>query len=562
MIKEKIKLGNILIEKGLITVEELANSLIIQKKNNYKKRLGEIFIDEGYVSEKELMDILAMQFKLEYIDLFGQNINFKNLENYSISILKNAMAIPFKEDEDYIYIATSDPLNSEALEILERAVEARYSKGVKLYLALKNDVKHIFERYDIIQTTKSLVEQVKKEISSDKSGVKIVKEQSAIMQLIEQIIKTAIVNYASDIHIEPDNFRVSVRIRVDGVLKEISVFDLDVYSALTSRIKILANLDISERRKAQDGRFSMVVDEKNYDFRMSTTPTLFGESIVLRILDQAKVLLKLDEIGLEDRNLEIFNELIKSPYGMIFITGPTGSGKTTTLYAALNEVKSLENKVLTVEDPIEYQLPLVQQIQTNDKINFTFLDALKSFLRQDPDIIMVGEVRDKGTLGAAIQASLTGHLVFSTLHTNDAPSAITRMLQMGLAPFLISDSLLAVVAQRLVRRVCPKCKREYKPSNDIIKKISKYLPKEYKFYKGEGCHHCGMSGYRGRIMICEILQVDDEISQLISNEENKYKIEKVAIENGFEPMVIDGLNKALRGLTTPEEVLRVAKVKG
>ncbi len=562
MIKEKIKLGNILIEKGLITVEELANSLILQKKNNYKKRLGEIFIDEGYVSEKELMDILAMQFKLEYIDLFGQNINFKNLENYSISILKNAMAIPFKEDEDYIYIATSDPLNSEALEILERAVEARYSKGVKLYLALKNDVKHIFERYDIIQTTKSLVEQVKKEISSDKSGVKIVKEQSAIMQLIEQIIKTAIVNYASDIHIEPDNFRVSVRIRVDGVLKEISVFDLDVYSALTSRIKILANLDISERRKAQDGRFSMVVDEKNYDFRMSTTPTLFGESIVLRILDQAKVLLKLDEIGLEDRNLEIFNELIKSPYGMIFITGPTGSGKTTTLYAALNEVKSLENKVLTVEDPIEYQLPLVQQIQTNDKINFTFLDALKSFLRQDPDIIMVGEVRDKGTLGAAIQASLTGHLVFSTLHTNDAPSAITRMLQMGLAPFLISDSLLAVVAQRLVRRVCPKCKREYKPSNDIIKKISKYLPKEYKFYKGEGCHHCGMSGYRGRIMICEILQVDDEISQLISNEENKYKIEKVAIENGFEPMVIDGLNKALRGLTTPEEVLRVAKVKG
>ncbi len=562
MIKEKIKLGNILIEKGLITVEELANSLILQKKNNYKKRLGEIFIDEGYVSEKELMDILAMQFKLEYIDLFGQNINFKNLENYSISILKNAMAIPFKEDEDYIYIATSDPLNSEALEILERAIEARYSKGVKLYLALKNDVKHIFERYDIIQTTKSLVEKVKKEISSDKSGVKIVKEQSAIMQLIEQIIKTAIVNYASDIHIEPDNFRVSVRIRVDGVLKEISVFDLDVYSALTSRIKILANLDISERRKAQDGRFSMVIDEKNYDFRMSTTPTLFGESIVLRILDQAKVLLKLDEIGLEDRNLEIFNELIKSPYGMIFITGPTGSGKTTTLYAALNEVKSLENKVLTVEDPIEYQLPLVQQIQTNDKINFTFLDALKSFLRQDPDIIMVGEVRDKGTLGAAIQASLTGHLVFSTLHTNDAPSAITRMLQMGLAPFLISDSLLAVVAQRLVRRVCPKCKREYKPSNDIIKKISKYLPKEYKFYKGEGCHHCGMSGYRGRIMICEILQVDDEISQLISNEENKYKIEKVAIENGFEPMVIDGLNKALRGLTTPEEVLRVAKVKG
>jgi len=559
MIKEKIKLGNLLLEKGLLTVEELATSLVIQKKKEFRKKLGEIFIDEGFVSETELMDILAFQFNLQTIDLFGQDINFELLQTYSLSILKNSMSIPYKEDAEAVYIATADPLNYEALEILERTIEARSSKVIKLYLAHKSDVRHIFDRLDVISSTKDLIEKIKMEIRSDK--IKTNKETSSIMNLITLIINTSVKNRASDIHIEPDAFQVSVRVRVDGVLKEIFVFDLEIYSALVSRIKILGNLDISERRKAQDGRFSMNIDDKKYDFRLSSTPTMFGESLVMRILDQAKVLLALNQIGLEARNLEIFYELIKSPFGMVFITGPTGSGKTTTLYAALNEVKSLENKVLTVEDPIEYQLPLVQQIQVNEKINFNFLDALKSFLRQDPDIIMVGEVRDKGTLGAAVQASLTGHLVFSTLHTNDAPSAITRMLQMGLESFLISDSLIGIVAQRLVRKVCEHCKEEYKPPIEIIKRIKNYLPKEYIFYKGEGCHHCGMNGYSGRIMICEILEVDDVISQLISNEENKYKIEKIAIQNGFEPMIVDGLNKALRGLTTPEEVLRVARAR-
>jgi general secretion pathway protein E/type IV pilus assembly protein PilB len=280
----------------------------------------------------------------------------------------------------------------------------------------------------------------------------------------------------------------------------------------------------------------------------------------MRILDQQKILLKLKDLGMEEKNLKLFEEILKSPYGIVFVTGPTGSGKTTTLYAALNEIKSIENKMITIEDPIEYQLPLAQQIQINDKINYTFADALRSILRQDPDIIMVGEVRDTETLNISVQASLTGHLVFSTLHTNDAPSAITRMIQMNLEPYLIADSLIGVMAQRLVRKICPHCKKEYKPPIALLTPIKDKLPEDYTFYKGEGCVRCGFTGYSGRTMISEILKVSETISHLVSINMNKYEIARKAEEEGsFEPMIVDGITKALNGITTIEEVLRVAK---
>jgi len=324
----------------------------------------------------------------------------------------------------------------------------------------------------------------------------------------------------------------------------------------------MGNLDISERRKAQDGRFSMKVNNSEYDFRLSTTPTFFGESIVMRILDQQKILLQLKDLGIEGENLQIFEDIIKSPYGIVLITGPTGSGKTTTLYAALNDIKSISNKVLTIEDPIEYQLPLVQQVQVNEKVGFNFLAALKSFLRQDPDIIMVGEIRDLETLNAAVQASLTGHLVFSTLHTNDAPSAIGRMVQMGLEPYLIADALLAVVAQRLVRKNCQYCKEKYTPHIKVRNLVSNYLSENATFYKAKenGCYKCGMSGYDGRIMLVEILKINDKVSQMISDNKNKFEISRVAQEEGlFSPMIYDGLKKALAGTISLEEVVRVTR---
>ncbi len=555
MIQKKIRLGDLLIEKKYITNDDLKKALQIQKEENYKYKLGEIFVNEGFISPKKLAELLSHQLNIDFIDLYAEDIDFDLLSKYPFNFLKIHGVVPFKENKSEIYLAVSDPLDYDAIEHIERV---NPTKPVKIFIALKNEINHILDRLELIETTKTLINSVKRDI---KSGTyRADNEQSSIMKLIEVIFKDAILKNASDIHIEPSAKSVTVRSRVDGILKESFVFDLDIYNALASRIKILGNLDISEKRKSQDGRFSMNINNRVYDFRLSTAPVMFGESIVMRILDQQKILLKVDELGLEGKNLSLFEELLKTPYGIIFVTGPTGSGKTTTLYAALNEIKSVENKMITIEDPIEYQLPLAQQIQINEKIHYGFAEALRSILRQDPDIIMVGEVRDEETLNIAVQASLTGHLVFTTLHTNDAPSAITRMIQMNLEPYLISDSLIGVVAQRLVRKICPYCKKEHKLQKSTFQKIEKYLPKEYKFYKGEGCERCSFTGYNGRIMINEILKVDETISHMISIGMNKYEIAKKAEENGsYHPMIADGISKAINGITTIDEVLRVTK---
>jgi len=555
MIRKNIKIGDLLIQHKYITQEDLQRALEIQKEERYKYKLGEIFVNEGFISEKQLLELLADQLNLEFIDLYAEEIDFDFVSKFSTKLLRSASAIPFKEDEDYIYVAVTDPLDYESISLIERA---NPTKPLKIFIALKDDINHVLDRAELIATTKALIENVKKDI---KSGTyRSDSEQSSIMKLIEVILKDAIVKNASDVHIEPSAYNVTVRDRVDGVLRESFVFDFDIYNALSSRIKILGNLDISEKRKSQDGRFSLTINDRTYDFRLSTAPTMFGESIVMRILDQQKILLKINELGLEDKNLELFEELLKSPYGIIFVTGPTGSGKTTTLYAALNEIKSVENKMITIEDPIEYQLPLAQQIQINEKIEYGFAEALRSILRQDPDIIMVGEVRDEETLNIAVQASLTGHLVLTTLHTNDAPSAITRMAQMDLEPYLISDSLIGVIAQRLVRKICPYCKKKTRLQKSTYEKIKKYLPEEYEVFMGEGCEKCSFTGYIGRTMINEVLKIDDTLSHMISIGMNKYEIaRKAEEESGYVPMIADGVSKAIRGITTIDEVLRVTK---
>ena len=555
MLHKKIRLGDLLVEKKYISSNDLQRALELQKEENYRYKLGEIFVNEGFISEKELANLLSSQLGVEVVDLYGEEVDFELLSKYPFNFLKIHGIVPFKEDNSEIYVAALDPLNYDAIEHIERV---NPTKPIKIFIALKQEINYILDRLELIETTKSLINNVKKDITS--GAYRADSEQSSIMKLIEVIVKNAIIKNASDIHIEPSAKDVVVRSRIDGILRESFVFDLDICNALSSRIKILGNLDISEKRKSQDGRFSMVIDGKTYDFRLSTAPVMFGESIVMRILDQQKILLKINELGLEGKNLELFEELLKTPYGIIFVTGPTGSGKTTTLYAALNEIKSIENKMITIEDPIEYQLPLAQQIQINEKIDYGFAEALRSMLRQDPDIIMVGEVRDEETLNIAVQASLTGHLVFTTLHTNDAPSAITRMIQMNLEPYLISDSLVGVVAQRLVRKICPYCKKEYKPTKNIMHKIEKYLPEQYKLYIGEGCERCSFTGYSGRIMINEILKINETISHMISIGMNKYEIAKKAEEDGsYNPMVVDGVKKAIDGITTIDEVLRVTR---
>ena len=558
MIKAKIRLGDLLVEEGFITNEQLIQALAKQKEykaNGEFKKIGEILIEEGFITEKQVAIVLAKQLGIEFVDLYGEDINYDLMNSFPINLIKQSKVIPFKETDNYIYVATADPLDYDSLELVERTI---VRKPIKIFISLSQDINNIISRFEKEKMTKLLVNRVKEELSGGMGVIEA--ENTAIDQLTQLVIKTAIAQGGSDIHVEPSQYNFFIRVRVDGVLREIFSFTNDIYGAFISKIKLLSNLDISEKRKSQDGRFSMKIDKHLYDFRVSTTPTLLGESIVMRILDQQKILLKVEELGMNEENLEKFQKLITSPFGIVFVTGPTGSGKTTTLYAALNDIKSLENKVITVEDPVEYQIPLVQQIQANPKIGYGFAAALRTILRQDPDIVMIGEVRDSETLNAAIQASLTGHLVLATLHTNDAISSVTRMIQMGAENFLVADSLIGVVAQRLVRKICPHCKAVYKPPINILKRIEKYFDEDTIFYKGAGCKACDMTGYKGREMISEVLTIDDKMSEMINENKSKLELLEYAKSQGYKTLADDAVNKVKAGITTIEELLRIVKI--
>ena len=553
MKRHNVRLGDLLVQLGIISEEDL--NLALKKQQEYRKqgvdaKLGEILIELGLASEKDILEALSTQLGFPFVDLYGEEIDYDLMSSFPISILKQKNIIPYRQDEDYIYVATADPLDYESLEAIERFSP----KPLKVFIALKKDIKVILKRLEILVSTKELVEKVKRELQTGGG-----EHTAAIDELVDLILQTAINQRSTDVHIEPLKYNFVIRARVDGVLREIFSFDREIYNPLISKVKLLSNLDISEKRKPQDGRFSKIYGEHLYDFRVVTSPTLHGEAIVLRILDQQKILLRLPELGMSEYNLDRFENLIKSPYGIVFVTGPTGSGKTTTLYAALNEIKGVDKKVITIEDPVEYEIPLVQQIPVNTKIGLGFVDILRSILRQDPDIIMIGEVRDAETLNASIQAALTGHLVLATLHTNDAISAITRMEQMGAEAYMIADGLQGAVAQRLVRKICPYCKSVYYPLKEELDRIKPYLKEEITFYKGKGCSHCEFTGYIGREMISEVFVVNEYISHLIAEGKDKLEILKVAKEYGFVSMIEDGINKIKQGITTIEEILRVVK---
>jgi type II secretory ATPase GspE/PulE/Tfp pilus assembly ATPase PilB-like protein len=554
MIKKNLRLGDLLIEKGIITEEELNKALQKQKelreKGEYKK-LGEILIDLGFATEKEILETLSHQLGYPFVDLYGEKIDYDLMSSFPLNLLEREKVLPYKKDDEYIYVATADPLDYEAIETIEKFSP----KPLKIFIALSKDINAILDRLKTTLATNELIQKVKNELTQG-GGENV----ATIDELMDVIIQSAIKERSTDIHIEPGRYNFSVRGRIDGVLRELFSFDKDIYFPLVSKIKLLSNMDISEKRRPQDGRFTKNYNGHVYDFRVSTTPTLHGESVVLRVLDQQKILLRLTELGMSEYNLKRFEKLIHTPYGIVFVTGPTGSGKTTTLYAALNELKGVDKKIITVEDPVEYEIPLIQQIPVSHKIGVTFSVALRSILRQDPDIIMIGEVRDTETLTASIQAALTGHLVLATLHTNDAPSAITRMVQMGAEPYLVADALIGVVAQRLVRRICPYCKDVYNPSKQELELIKPYLKENITFYKGKGCKECEFTGYLGREMISEVLIINDKLAHLIANNKDKVEILEVAKELGFVSMVEDGINKIKNGITTLEEILRVVKV--
>ena len=508
------------------------------------------------VDQKRFIEHVCKKFKITFFDLDDIDIDYRISEKLSTAQLKTYSAIPVKEDEISVYVAFKNPFDVIAQDKVQNLFNR---KLLKVAIAQPTQIEKYISKLALNESIKDVITEIRRELSSSASQGQNT-ENSGILKLIEIILKTSIQSRASDIHIEPTETNCIVRSRIDGMLSETFIFDKDIYPPMVSRMKLLSNMDIAERRRPQDGRFSAQILDKEYDFRISTLPILNGESIVLRILDKSKVIINLEDLGMHPDNFAKFKKSMKAPYGIILVTGPTGSGKTTTLYGALNDIKSVKTKIITVEDPVEYQLNMIQQVHVNEKAGLTFVSALRSILRQDPDVIMIGEIRDQETLRIAIQAALTGHLVFSTLHTNDAISALPRMIDMGIEPYLVSGALVCIEAQRLVRKLCPHCKQKITLSQKAFDEVKKFVPENYQFYKSVGCPQCSQTGYLGREMISEILPISDHIASMVANGASKDELKSVAYEEGFIDMFHDGVIRAANGITTLEEVYRVAKI--
>ena len=469
------------------------------------------------------------------------------LSKVPLTFLRKERIVPFKEEEHYVEVATDNPFNTEGF----RKLEWMFSKPVKVYVVPFDEINAFLMEREESEEEEEFEEVLGEDILASP-------EEAPTVQFINDILMTALRVRASDIHFEPFKDRMRIRFRVDGVLKTFKEIPVSKVPSVTSRLKIMANLDIAEKRLPQDGRIMVRVGGKEVDIRVSTLPTYFGERVVLRLLSKESILYSTKELGLLDEDYRLFEKLIHVPHGIVLVTGPTGSGKTTTLYAALSEINSEEINIITVEDPVEYQLDGISQVQVKPDIGLTFAGALRSILRQDPDVIMIGEIRDVETAEIAIQAALTGHLVFSTLHTNDSATSVTRLLDMGIEPFLVASSVVGVVAQRLVRKVCPYCKESYRPSLEELRELGIEDFSGY-FYRGKGCENCMGTGYLGRTAIYEILVVDGRIRKAILENRDSDEIKEIAVKAGMKTLRMDGAEKVKMGVTTPEEVLRVTR---
>jgi len=555
----------ILLEKTSLDPKGLESALAMQRERG--GTLGEILVNLKLVSDEDVCEAVSRQMNLPYwSEIPDDTLDLDLLRNVPINFCKRHELIPLKKDGDAVQVAIADPLNTSALDDLQLLMK----EPVFPVLARSSSILHAINRaYDLIsETAEQMVEGLHEEdldlVATELEEPKDLldaADEAPIIRLVNSVLYQAVKQRASDIHIEPFERQLVVRFRIDGILYDMVHPPKRFQSSVASRVKIMAGLNIAEKRLPQDGRIRIKIAGKDVDIRVSVVPTAHGERIVMRLLDRSQVLLKLDEIGMTGEKLIRMRKLIRMPYGILLETGPTGSGKTTTLYAALSEINTPEKNIITVEDPIEYQLHGIGQIQVNPKIELTFARGLRSILRQDPDVIMVGEIRDLETAEIAIQASLTGHLVFSTLHTNDSPTAITRLIDMGIEPFLVSSSLIGALAQRLVRILCSGCKESYVPTDEALREV--HLDRERLpngcIYRPKGCAKCAGTGYHGRSGIYELLIVDERIQNLILKGVDANVIRRAAVERGMTTLRDDGAEKILRGITSLEEVARVTQ---
>jgi len=554
-VNKTMKLGDLLIFTGKLNKNQLTEALSIQKKTGQK--LGEILVELGWVSEKDIIQTLEEQMGIERYDIQNNVMEPEIPKLISENLARRYTAIPVKITGNKLTVAMYDPLNIYAIDDIEIAT------GLKIepVLANKKDIIGAIDQYFGKQNAEKAIEDFAMQYTSGDAESSVTEESleaiknAPVVRLVNSIIKQALKSRASDIHIEPFENIVRIRFRIDGQLQEVMTPAKNTHSAIVTRIKIIASLNIAEKRNPQDGRVEMEIDDRIVDMRISVLPTVFGEKIVIRLLDRSNFLKTKKELGFTAENLKLFNNILDIPNGIILVTGPTGSGKTTTLYSVLNDFNNVATNIITVEDPVEYRLEGINQVQVNEKAGLNFASGLRSILRQDPDVIMIGEIRDMETAQIAVRAAITGHIVISTLHTNDAPSTVMRLVDMGIKPYLISTSVKGIVAQRLVRTICPNCKKPVKITK--TEKSVLNIHEDINLYKGEGCNKCFKTGYMGRIAIHEVMKLNAEIRLAIEASQSTDSLREAAMRQGMKTLEDNCKELVLNGTTTFEEMLRV-----
>jgi type IV pilus assembly protein PilB len=554
-VNKTMKLGDLLIFTGKLNKNQLTEALSIQKKTGQK--LGEILVELGWVSEKDIIQTLEEQMGIERYDIQNNVMEPEIPKLISENLARRYTAIPVKITGNKLTVAMYDPLNIYAIDDIEIAT------GLKIepVLANKKDIIGAIDQYFGKQNAEKAIEDFAMQYTNGDAESNVTEESleaiknAPVVRLVNSIIKQALKSRASDIHIEPFENIVRIRFRIDGQLQEVMTPAKNTHSAIVTRIKIIASLNIAEKRNPQDGRVEMEIDDRIVDMRISILPTVFGEKVVIRLLDRSNFLKTKQELGFTAGNLKLFDNILDIPNGIILVTGPTGSGKTTTLYSVLNDFNDVATNIITVEDPVEYRLEGINQVQVNEKAGLNFASGLRSILRQDPDVIMIGEIRDMETAQIAVRAAITGHIVISTLHTNDAPSTVMRLVDMGIKPYLISTSVKGIVAQRLVRKICPNCKVTYKIT-DTEKNVLN-IHEDINLYKGEGCNKCFKTGYLGRIAIHEVMKMNAEIRNEIDASKSTDSLRKAAMRQGMKTLEDNCKELVLNGTTTFEEMLRV-----
>ncbi|WP_373687906.1 GspE/PulE family protein [Clostridium estertheticum] len=556
----KKRLGDLLIESGKITSEQLNKVLRLQQGNG--KRLGELLIEDEALTEEDILEVLEQQLSIKRVRLDMQEIDQKVVQLIPEVISKKYNLVAFGIEDNKIKVAMSDPLNIFAID------DVKISSGfnVEIFIALTKDIKNAIDVYYASQSAMKAADDLSKaqgtkgDTEDNKAQLDDIKSAPAV-RLVDSIISDAIKLKASDIHIEPFESYIKIRYRIDGTLKEISKYNKDIFSAFITRIKILAELNIAEKRIPQDGRILTIVDNKKVDLRVSTLPTINGEKVVIRVLDRENFLVGKEKLGMNEDDLEKVARILKNPYGIILVTGPTGSGKSTTLYTLLSELNDNSKNIITVEDPVEYVVDGINQVNVNQKAGLTFASGLRSILRQDPDVVMIGEIRDNETAEIATRASITGHIVLSTIHTNDAPSAIVRLIDMDIQPYLVASAIAGIISQRLVKKICPMCSEVFIASDFEKEILNIHSVEDLLIHKGKGCGHCNNTGYSGRIGVYEIMEVTRTHREYIMRNASVDEIRDISIEKGMKTLKTSCTDLVLKGMTTVEELVKIAFLK-